>query len=58
MAFVTFGEDHLIPVYNKKLFIELIPDKQEEMAQYIKKNKTKFKKPDSVKQLVEYYNSL
>ncbi|WP_430814105.1 hypothetical protein [Carboxylicivirga sp. RSCT41] len=58
ISYVTFGEDYLMPVLNKKDFIEMIPDNHTEIAQYMKKNKIKFRNPESVKQLIEYYNSL
>ncbi|MCU4155931.1 hypothetical protein J1N10_08080 [Carboxylicivirga sp. A043] len=57
-TFMTFGEGYLVPVYNKNDFIRLIPKHHNEIAQYLKRNKIKFRKPESVKELVEYYNSL
>ncbi|WP_289053617.1 hypothetical protein [Carboxylicivirga marina] len=56
--YIAFNKDVLHEVKTKKDFLELAPAHQEELAAYIKKHKTKFKKTDSVKRLVEYYNSL
>ncbi|WP_430811710.1 MULTISPECIES: hypothetical protein [unclassified Carboxylicivirga] len=57
-SFIRLNTDYLVPVYNKKDFLNLIPDKQAQVARFIKKQKLKFRKPESVRELVEYYNSL
>lgn len=56
--FVSFNRDILKQIDNKKEFLELAPEHKNQLTNFIKKNKTKFKKPESVKQLVEYYNTL
>ncbi|WP_430814104.1 hypothetical protein [Carboxylicivirga sp. RSCT41] len=56
--FITFNDGLLLPIKNKKDFLELVPKHQKELTAFIKKNNTKFKKSESVRQLVEYYNSL
>lgn len=43
---------------NKKDLIAAFPDKQSEIKSYISKNKIKAGKAESLKKLVEYYNSL
>jgi hypothetical protein len=58
ILYVSFDEKELYAVKNKSDFLELAPKYQEELTAFIKKNKTKFKKTDSVKQLVDYYNSI
>ncbi|TRX72485.1 hypothetical protein [Carboxylicivirga sp. M1479] len=56
--FVEFDDGVLHYIKSKNDFLELAPKYQEELASFIKKNKVKFKKSESVKKLVEYYNSL
>lgn len=45
-------------VGKKKDIIELFPDHSNEISAFIKKNKTKTNKVESLRQLVQYYNSL
>ncbi len=56
--YISTDDGLLQKVGNKKDFLELIPDQQEEVAVYIKKNKIKFKKSEDLLELVNYYNSL
>ncbi|MCG8581820.1 MAG: hypothetical protein MI866_17980 [Bacteroidales bacterium] len=58
VSFILCEDNVLRGVKNKNNFLDLVPDHQKELATFIKKNKIKFRKPESVKQLVEYYNSL
>lgn len=43
---------------NEKGFLELIDGHQQEVESFIKQHKIRFRKPDHVQALVEYYNSL
>ncbi|MCU4155933.1 hypothetical protein J1N10_08090 [Carboxylicivirga sp. A043] len=56
--FITFDAEVLLLIKNKNDFLDITPDHQKELAAFIKTNKIKFKKPESVKLLVEYYNAL
>lgn len=56
--YVSLNNSTLDLVNNKKDFMNLIADHQKELESFIKKNKIKFRKPESVRQLVEYYNAL
>ncbi|MCT4646531.1 MAG: hypothetical protein N4A74_16195 [Carboxylicivirga sp.] len=58
LLYISIHQKPAVLVASKNDFIDLMPNHKAEIARYIKKNKVKFKKPDSVKQLVEYYNSL
>ena len=54
------GVDEKIPIRmdNIKDFIALLPDHQDNVTKYIKKNKIKFRKQEDIIQVTEYYNSL
>ena len=56
--FIDQGDGVLVYVKDKKDFLKQVPNKTDELESFIKKNKTKFRKPDNVKKLVEYYNTL
>ncbi len=56
--YLSFNEEVLQLVKNKNDFIELIPEHQKAIEKYMKKNKTRFRKAESVAKLVEYYNTL
>ena len=56
--FIRTGESPAKLVGKKKEILELFPDHAREIAAFIKKNKIKTNKPESLKQLVQYYNSL
>lgn len=43
---------------NKKELMAAFPDNQDQVKSYISKNKIKTNKPESLKELVKYYNSL
>ena len=43
---------------NKKELIQIFPDKNEKIKDLISKNKTKTNKPEDLKELVKFYNSL
>ncbi len=56
--YLSFNDDVLQMVKNKSDFIELAPKHKQALNDFIKKHKIKFRKPESVKELVEYSNSL
>lgn len=56
--YIRVGEDLAKLVGNKKDLLEIFPDKQKQLEAFIKKQKIKPNKPESLKELVEYYNSL
>ncbi len=56
--YLSHNNGVLQEVKSKKDFIELVNAHHQEIETFIKKNKTKFRNPDSVKELVAYYNSL
>ncbi len=56
--FIRIGEQEAKIVSNKKDILEIFGDHQKEIEVFIKKNKTKTNKPESLIELVQYYNSL
>lgn len=56
--YIKVGTAQAIKVGNKKDLIELFPDHKDEISSYIKKNKIKAGKLESLDELVTYYNSL
>ncbi|MBR8537456.1 hypothetical protein KDU71_17945 [Carboxylicivirga sediminis] len=56
--YLSINDGVLQVVSNKNDLIDMLPDHQQELSSFIKKNKIKFRKPESVKEVVEYYNSL
>ncbi|MCD6353908.1 MAG: hypothetical protein J7L95_00005 [Prolixibacteraceae bacterium] len=56
--FIRIGMEQAKRVGNKKELVDLFPDHKKEIAAFIKKNKIKTNKPDSLKKLVVFYNSL
>ncbi|MCU4155932.1 hypothetical protein J1N10_08085 [Carboxylicivirga sp. A043] len=57
-AFIACENGDLMSIKNKNDFLELAPDHQKELGSFIKTNKIKFKKLESIRLLVDYYNSL
>lgn len=56
--FIRIGKEAAIKVNNKKELISAFPDHQKEITAYIKKNKIKTNKEESLQQLIRYYNTL
>jgi len=56
--FVGVHEKIPIKIKNNKDFIELLPEHQDKISHFIKKNKIKIREEDDFIKLVEYYNSL
>jgi len=56
--FIGVGDAELKLAGNKKELLDVLSNHADEIETYIKKNKTKTNDPESLKQLVEFYNSL
>jgi hypothetical protein len=56
--YVKIGTDDLHEVKNIKSLVASFPDKQEELTQFVKKEKISPKKEEEVIKLIQYYNSL
>jgi len=56
--YIRVGENQAKLVGNKNDLLEVFPDHQKQLETFIKKNKIKPNKPESLKELVKYYNSL
>ena len=56
--FIRIGMEEAKLIGNKKDLISIFPDHKKEIENFIKKNKTKTNKPESLVELIEYYNSL
>lgn len=56
--FIRVGLEEAKLVGNKKDLVDIFPDHKNEIEAFIKKNKTKTNKPESLTELVDYYNSL
>ena len=58
LYYIRIGLEQAKKVRNKKEVVAIFPNHQDEMASFIKKNKIKTNKPEDLKKLVQYYNSL
>jgi len=56
--YLSFKQGSAVPVNNKKNLVAAFPDNQDKIEKYISKNKIKTNKPESLTELVKYYNSL
>lgn len=56
--YIRVGLEQAKKVGNKKELLDIFPDHQNELTTFIKKNKIKTNKPERLKELVRYYNSL
>lgn len=56
--YLRIGSGQAKIIGNKKELATAFPDNQEKIESFMSKNKTKTNKPESLKQLVKYYNSL
>ncbi len=56
--YIRIGQDVAKLVDNKKDLIDAFPDNQDKIEDFVKKNKTKTNSAESLKELVQYYNSL
>lgn len=56
--YIRVGKEAAVPIIKKKDLEEVFPDHKEEISGFIKKNKVKPNNPESLKELVQFYNSL
>lgn len=56
--YIRIGQEAALKVVSKKDIISIFPDHKKEIETFIKKNKVKITKEESLKKLVLYYNSL
>ncbi len=56
--YMKVKNNEAIPFNTKKELIGLFPDNQDKVEDFISKNKIKLNKPESLSELVKYYNSL
>jgi len=56
--YIKVENSQAMPADNKKNLILAFPDDQDKIEAFISKNKTKINKPNSLAELVKYYNSL
>ncbi len=56
--YIRVGMEEAKKVGSKKGLIEIFPDHNNKISAFIKKNKVKTNKPEKLKELVRYYNSL
>jgi len=56
--YIRVGTGQAQIIGNKKELIAAFPDNQDKITSFMSKNKTKTNKPESLKELVKYYNSL
>ena len=56
--FIRVGLEEAKLVGSKNDLMDIFPDHKNEIEQFIKKNKVKTNKPESLKELVDYYNTL
>ena len=56
--YIRIGAEQAILIGNKKELIAAFPDNQDNIESFINKNKIKTNKPESLKEVVRFYNSL
>jgi len=56
--YIRIGAEQAILIGNKKELITAFPDNQDKIESFINKNKIKTNKPESLKEVVRFYNSL
>lgn len=56
--YIRAGNDAAFLISGKKDLMDAFPDHKNKMGKFVKENKVKPNKPETLKQLVEYYNSL
>lgn len=56
--YIRIGSEQAVPINSKKDLIAAFPDNRDKIESFINKNKTKTNKPESLKEVVKYYNSL
>jgi len=56
--YMKVKNNEAIPFNTKKDLIGLFPDNQDKVENFMSKNNIKLNKPESLSELVKYYNSL
>lgn len=56
--YIRIGKEQAILINSKKDLIAAFPDNHEKIESFVNKNKIKTNKPESLKEVVKYYNSL
>lgn len=56
--YIRIGAEQAILINNKKDLIAAFPDNQDKIESFVNKNKIKTNKPESLKEVVKYYNSI
>jgi len=56
--YIKVGDFQALPADNKKNLVAAFPDNQDKIEAFISKNKVKLNKPESIAEVVKYYNSL
>jgi hypothetical protein len=56
--YIRLGREPAIPVFSKKDIETFFPDHKKEVESFIKKNNVRPNKPETLKELVQYYNSV
>ena len=56
--YIKIGVEQAKKVGNKKELVDSFPDNKDKIESFIKKNKIKTNKPESLKELVQFYNSI
>lgn len=56
--YIRAGKDPAKVIMKSKDIINILPDNRNQMEAYIKQNKVRTNRPDDLKKLIQYYNSL
>lgn len=56
--YIKIGNNPAMIINGKKSLVEVFPDNQEKIENFINKNKIKISKPESLREVIGYYNSL
>jgi hypothetical protein len=56
--YIRIGTEQAILISNKKDLIAVFPDNRDKIESFVNKNKIKTNKPESLKEVVKYYNSI
>jgi hypothetical protein len=56
--YIRIGNEQAVLINNKKDLIAAFSDNKDKIESFVNKNKTKTNKPESLKEVVRYYNSI
>ncbi|SHF31608.1 hypothetical protein SAMN05444274_104400 [Mariniphaga anaerophila] len=56
--YIRVGKESAVLIANKKGLEDIFPEHKKEVSNFIKKHKVKVNKPETLKELVQFYNSL